>query len=695
MQCYTELTPPTAVTHVESLSLLGPSYNNLVVAKHSQLQVFELIAVVTEVADETDQSGNIALTGKADTSFLGDNITVQRTKYTSKLSLVAEYALHGTVTSLKKIHSIETKCGGDALLVSTKDAKASLLEWDPEALTLRTISIHYYEHNELHHSPWSPKLSHCHSFLTVDPSSRCAALKFGQRNLAIIPFRQSGEDIGEEEYDSDSNEGAKSELQEKGKPIGKIEAAKTPYSSSFVLPLTALDPNITHLIDISFLYEFREPTFGIVSSSVAPSAPLMRNRKDPLTYTVFTLDLDQRASTTLLSIGGLPYDIFSIISLPAPIGGSLLIGGNEMIHVDQAGKTVGVAVNGFAPQCSDFPMNDQRELGIKLEGCIVEQLEPEDGGVLLIVSTGDLYIISFKLDGRTVSTFSIQQVAEERGGMIFPATASCAANLGRGRLFIGSERCNSALVGFSRRTAQIARKRSRADMLMELGDISADEEDFEDFEDDIYAAKPLTNGDGERVSTDWHSPSSYHFRVHDVLNNIAPLQDITVLRQSASGANDAYSRSQVEVKGIQLIGSCGEKKAGDLLTMKRNFKPTPINKFSLSEIVAIWSIHAKKPTPKGLPKTEPGKDSEAAVAADIEYDQLLFVSRISQGGLEESAVYDILPETIEEKRETEFASDGATVDVGTLNNGTRVIQILKSEIRSYDLGMFSTLIISE
>lgn len=687
MQCYTELTPPTAITHVESLSLLGPGCNNLVVVKHSQLQIFELISVVTEVADDADPSSNIPSTGKVDTSFLTDNTTVQRTEHTSKLSLVAEYMLHGTATSLKKINSIETKCGGEALLVSTKDAKASLLEWDPEILTLRTISVHYYEHEELHHSPWSPKLSHCYSFLTVDPSSRCAALKFGQRNLAIIPFRQSGEDIGEGEYGSDSDEDAKSEPREKVKSSGQTEANRTPYSSSFVLPLTVLDPNITHLIDISFLYEFREPTFGIVYSSVAPSAPLMRNRKDPLTYAVFTLDLDQRASTTLLSIGGLPYDLFSITPLPAPIGGSLLIGGNEMIHVDQAGKTVGVAVNEFAPHCSDFPMTDQRILSLKLEGCIVEQLEPEKGDVLLIISTGELYIIRFKLDGRTVSTFSIQQVAEERGGMIFPATASCAASLGRGRCFIGSEHCDSALIGFSQRTAQLARKRSRADMLMELGDISADEEDFEDFEDDIYAANTFTNGDGEQASTDSHSPSSYCFRIHDVLRNIAPLQDITVMGKSAFDGSGAFGRSDNEVEGIQLTGSCGKKSAGNLLIMNQNFRPTSINQFSLSNIVAIWSIHAKKPSPKGLPRTESGKDSEAAVAADVEYDQLLFVSRISNDGLEESAVFDILPDTIEEKRETEFAPDGATVDVGTLNNGTRVIQILKNEIRSYDPGM--------
>ena len=689
MQCYTELTPPTAVTHVESLALLGTNCNNLVVAKYSQLQIFELKATVTAVSSNADKLSNNALRGEADTSFLGDDTTVQRTEYTSKLSHIAEYTLHGTITSLKKIKLVDTKSGGDALLVSTKDAKASLVEWDPETSTLRTISVHYYEGDEVHRSPWSPNLSHCQSYLTVDPSSRCAALKFGQRNLAIIPFRQPGDDIGVGEYDSDASEDVKSKPQKDLKLSGHTEVAQSPYNSSFVLPLTALDPNITYLVDISFLYEYREPTFGIVSSSIAPSAPLMRDRKDTVTYAVFTLDLDQRASTTLLSISGLPYDIFRIVSLPSPVGGSLLIGFNEIIHVDQAGKTIGVAVNEFAPQCSDFAMTDRCELSLKLEGCIVEQLGTNNGDVLLITSIGQLLIIDFKLDGRTVSAFSIHKVTVDRGGMVFPAAASCATILGRGKLFVGSEHSDSALIGFTQRSTQISRKRSRADVLMELGDISADEEDFEDLEDDIYSANQLTNGIGGQASIESQSPSTYHFRIHDILENLAPLQNVTTTMRHIIGANDIHNQLEDEVNEFKLIGSCGKKNACSLLNINQSFKPNFIHHFSLAGAQAVWSVHAKKPMPKDIPKAEPGKDAEAAVAADLDYDQLLFVARISKSGHEESAVYDILPDDIKERHGTEFESEaGATVDIGTLNKGTRIVQILKNEIRSYDLGKF-------
>ena len=687
MQCYTELTPPTAVTHVESLALIGPKCHNLVVAKYSQLQIFELKAVTTKGSSNADQPSKRALKGIADTSFPSDDITVRRLEHTSKLNHIAEYMLHGTITSLKRIKLIDTTSGGDALLISTKDAKASLVEWDPESFALRTISVHFYEGDELRRSPWCPDLSHCQSYLTVDPSSRCAALKFGERSLAIIPFRQPGDDIGESEYDSDAIEDDKTKSKEGLGLNGHDEVTQSPYGSSFVLPLTALDPKIMHLVDISFLYEFREPTFGIISSSIAPSASLLRDRKDPLTYAVFTLDLDQRASTTLLSISGLPYDIFRIISLPAPVGGSLLLGFNEIIHVDQAGKTIGVAVNEFAPLCSNFPLNDRCELNLKLEGCVVEQLETGNGDLLLVISTGQLFVISFQLDGRTVSAFNIHKVAEDCGGMVFSGSASCATSLGRGKVFIGSEFSDSILIGFTQRSAQINRKRSRADMLRELGDISADEDDFEDFDDDIYSTDQLTNGVSRQASTEPQLPSSYYFRVHDTLENLAPLQNIAIIAPSATGTDENNDQSHEDAKGLHLIGSCGKSTACRLLGVNQSFNPTFVYQFSVAGAQAIWSVYAKKPIPNDVPNMEPSDNSEAATAANLNYDQLLFVSRTSEASHEESIVYDVLPDNIKEKLDTEFESEaGATIDVGTLNGDTRIVQILKSEIRSYDLG---------
>lgn len=49
MQCYTELTPPTAVTHSINLPFLSAQSNNLVIARASLLQVFTTKLVSAEL----------------------------------------------------------------------------------------------------------------------------------------------------------------------------------------------------------------------------------------------------------------------------------------------------------------------------------------------------------------------------------------------------------------------------------------------------------------------------------------------------------------------------------------------------------------------------------------------------------------------------------------------------------------------
>jgi len=116
MQCYTELTPPTAVTHSLSLPFVSANANNLVVAKTSLLQIFSTKTIEVEVAEPSARDASRRESaydptindedGLAD-AFMGDDsaMRVDRTKQT-KLILVAEYTLSGTITSLVRIKTL-------------------------------------------------------------------------------------------------------------------------------------------------------------------------------------------------------------------------------------------------------------------------------------------------------------------------------------------------------------------------------------------------------------------------------------------------------------------------------------------------------------------------------------------------------------------------------------------------------------
>ena len=702
MQCYTELTPPTAVTHSLSLPFLSADSNNLIVAKTSLLQIFSHKVISYEL-DGPAEKAAIAANQKiladrgindnegSESSFLGLDSTFLRPAraHKTKLVLVAEYTLSGTITSMVRVKTTSSKSGGEALLVGFRDAKLSLIEWDPERPGISTVSIHYYEQDDLQGSPWVPNLGDCVNFLSADPGSRCAALKFGVRNLAILPFKRGDEDVNMDDWDEDLD--GPRLFEKASSKAASNDVKETPYSSSFVLRLSSLDPNLIHPIHLAFLYEYREPTFGILSSTLSSSSSLLYERKDHLTYMVFTLDLDQRASTTILSVAGLPYDLFRIIPLPTPVGGALLVGGNEIIHIDQAGKPNGIGVNMFAKQCTSFGLADHSDLGMRLEGCTIEQLSIENGEMLIILHDGALAILSFRMDGRSVSGLSIRRVSEDAGGSIIATGASSVSPLGPNTLFLGNENADSVVLGWNRKIGQLSRRKSRLDLPDGVDeDDNDDDDDDEDDEEDLYGDWPSTqapiNG-AKKVDFVNSKAGDYIFQIHDSLVNIAPMIDMTFGKSSFYKTTEEKADSEGVTSDMELVVATGKGRAGSLAVIHRNIQPKVIGRFEFPEARGIWTMSVKKPTPKGLQADKKKSVTSGDYGIEAQYDRLMIVSKASTDSAEVSDIYALTSAGFEALTGTEFEpAAGPTIEAGTLGNGMRVIQVLKSEVRSYDGG---------
>ncbi|KAI1001125.1 Protein cft1 [Podosphaera aphanis] len=689
MQCYMELTPPTAVTHSLRLPFITADSNNLIVAKTSLLQIFTIQTTLIDddSSTEIESTKNVEknehmLNNDGVTETLGsDSLRIDRVRR-AKLVLLAEYTLSGTVISLARIKTVSSKSGGEALLIGLKDAKLSLVEWDPARYDISTISIHYYEQDDLQGSPWAPSLKDCVNFLSADPGSRCAALKFGLRNLAILPFKQGDEDINMDDWGEDPDDSRPIDKAQIKATNGNGTKEETPYSPSFVLRLPSLDPTLSHPVHLAFLYEYREPTFGILSSTHLPSSSLLFERKDNLMYMVFTLDLHQKASTTILSVSGLPHDLTQVIPLPAPVGGALLMGGNELIHIDQAGKANGVAVNIFAKQCTSLSLHDQSELEMRLEGCKIEQLSIQTGEMIIILRSGQLAILSFHMDGRSVSGLRIRQVSESAGGSLFPTWASCVSFLSPNTIFIGSECADSIILGWSRKSNQISRRKSRLDIPEDLDDISIEDDD-DDADDDLYGDGPsvtatATNGDSDAVNS---KAGDYIFQIHDSLVNIGPISDITFGESSKQINSDNSNIEENTVGHLDMAAAVGKGKAGSVAIIHQNMQPKIIRHFEFPEARGIWTVTVRKPKENAKGRPIPSTDHEV----EAEYDRLMIVSKEVQGNVETSDVYVLTSANFEAMTGTEFEpAAGPTIEAAMLGNNMRIIQVLKSEVRSYD-----------
>lgn len=672
MQCYTELLPPSGVTHALAVPFVSATANNLIVVRSSLLQVFSLI--------------------KSSPQSQGEVSEAHSHPSGTKLVLEKEYHLPGTVTSLSRVKTLNTKSGGEAIILALRNAKLSLIEWDPERHGISTISIHYYEREDLTRSPWVPDLSQCGSILSVDPSSRCAVFNFGIRNLAIIPFHQAGDDLVMDEYDPElDGERPDQEVgvNHAGGKSNDGPAYQTPYASSFVLSLTAFDPSLLHPVSLEFLYEYREPTFGILYSQIATSSALIHERKDVMFYTVFTLDLEQRASTTLLSVSRLPSDLFKVVALPPPVGGTLLIGSNEVVHVDQAGKTNAVGVNEFSRQVSSFSMSDQSDLAFRLEGCVVERLGNGSGDLLLALASGEMALIRFKLDGRSVSGMTVHRLPPSSDGNYLDSAASCSACFGDGNVFIGSEDADSVLIGWSHSSASAKKARLESGHAPDgLDDLSDD--DIED--DDLYSSVPEPNRTDQRTTSDNTTPEYYHLHVNDRLNNLGPLRDVVMGKPSAltSNQNQGQAKDQDQEQEqqqqslendvsaqLELVASQGSDKAGGLVVIKRELDPVVKTSMKLDAADAVWS--ATMATKK--------EDANSADSASTNPShQYVIVSRPTETS-EVSEVLKVEGSELESYRAPDFnPNEDHTIDIGSLAGSTRLVQVLQNEVRTYDSG---------
>ena len=670
MQSYSEVVPPTAVSHAVSLPFLHAKAHNLVVAKTSLLQIFELKSISTEVSTSAAADGGNG--GAQDVADEAVDLELHRMEDTTRLSLISEYQLAGTVTALKRVRIQNSKSGGEALLMACRDAKLSLVEWDPEQFRLSTVSVHYYEGEGLQSSPWAPDLSSCHNFLTVDPSSRCAALKFAQRQLAILPFRQVADDFAED-YDPDFDEPMDKPRADAQKKDGEGSLpSETPYKASFALSLTALDPSLTHPVHLAFLHGFRDPTFGILYSSKTPSAALLHERRDILSYTVFNLDLDQRASTSILSVTGLPNDLFQVIALPAPVGGALLIGNNELVHIDQDGKVNALAVNEFARVVSKFAMADASALGLRLEHCTVQTLG-EQGDMLLGLVNGDLVIVSFDLEGRSVSGIRVHRVSPENGGTALSSGPCCATILSKSRFFFGSQDGDSMIIGWSSKQTppQLTRKRSHGDAISEDEDLELeDAELLDDEEDDIYGADDTSKQKRQGSAQDAVKPNDYVFRVHDRLPNFAPTGPMTLGTPTTTlvdPAQDLEPRRDT-MAPLEMVYPCGRSVAGGLAALTREVEPTLVSIPVIPKAKAVWGVR-------------PVYD----LTASADFHEYVVAVQSSEDADDRSVLFKIMADGLEPCDKDDFEPDaGATLEIGTLSGGERILQVLKDNVKVYD-----------
>lgn len=495
-----------------------------------------------------------------------------------KLKLVSQFKLQGAVTDLKPVRTLEAPFI-DYLLVSTKTAKFSCVRWDPSKHSIQTVSLHYYEHifQDLSVNIVQ-KLD-----LLVDPNMKSTVCLRHSNLLAFLNFYQldEGEEGEEEEAIDTEDKQLGSNVQDIEKPestdIQKPTTANAPlFDSSHMLETSSLDDRIGEVIDLQFLANYRRPTIGVLLQQKRTWAGLLPNVKDNVMFSVLSLNHENFSSTTVLRLENLPYDIDRVVPLPAPMYGSLLVGCNELFHVDSGGISRKVAVNSYAVDVTTTTKGylDQSLLELKLEGCLFAPI-PGETKILLILKNGVPYYIDFEMDGKAVKKMHLEELAMDSLLPFNIERPGDIATLDNNLIFVSSRTSSSLLL-------EAKRLIDKADSNAATNESGSEQK--ADEEDDFY-------DDEDNVTRKFLDRGKLEFVLHDELINNGPISSFTV---------GQYSRKQIvanlpnpHFNEISIFSAGGHNKLGHINVMTPTVQPTIRTALTFSQINRLWTLNNK------------------------------------------------------------------------------------------------------
>lgn len=311
-----------------------------------------------------------------------------------RLECMASYELFGNVMALQPVSLAGSP--RDALLICFKDAKLSVVQHDPDTFELKTLSLHYFEEEDIK-GGW---LGNYHvPILKVDPDNRCAVMVVYGRKLVVLPFRR----------DSSLDEIEVQDVKPmKQTPVQLI--AKTPVLASYIITLKDLDEKIDNVIDIQFLHGYYEPTLLILYEPVRTFPGRIAVRSDTCTMVAISLNIQQRVHPIIWTVTSLPFDCTQVLPVKKPIGGCLIVAINSLIYLNQSVPPYGVSLNSIADHSTAFPLKPQDGVKISLDCAQIAFIAADK--LVLSLRGGELYVLTLCADSlRCVRSFHFSKAA--------------------------------------------------------------------------------------------------------------------------------------------------------------------------------------------------------------------------------------------------------------------------------------------
>lgn len=540
--------PSTGVEHAVTCYFFNRLEKSLVVAGANIIRVYRFMP-------EIDMNKRHMYTDKAPPKM--------------RLECVASYQLFGNVSSLQCVSFIGSQ--RDSLLISFKDAKLSIVEYDLDTNSLHTVSLHYFEEEEMQ-AGWTQH--HRTPIIRVDPEGRCAVMLIYGRKLVVLPFRR--------ETPIEDPTG-----QTPADPTPITQPSRPPILTSYIIELKEVEEKMENVLDVQFLHGYNEPTLLILFEPMQTFPGRIAVRRDTCCMVAISLNMDQKVHPVIWSVNNLPMDCKMLVPVSKPLAGTLVVSHNALIYLNQSVPPYGVSLNSLTDISTGFPLKPQESVKITLESAQVCFLSHDR--LVMSLKGGELYVVTLHADSmRSVRSFHFQRSA---ASVLTTCMCLCEDNF----LFLGSRLGNSLLLKLTEKEQNTVDtkpvfvidlssdkpppKKKRLDT---LGDCMAsdvteirDEDELEVYGNEIQTSVQL---------------SSYSFEVCDSLLNIGPCGNVSM----GEPAFLSEEFNNTPNPDVELVTSSGYGKNGALCVLQRSIRPQVATTFELPGCLDMWTVVGSK-----------------------------------------------------------------------------------------------------
>ncbi|XP_060975092.1 cleavage and polyadenylation specificity factor subunit 1 isoform X1 [Cannabis sativa] len=565
------------------------------------------------------------------------------------LELACHYRLHGNVETMAVIPSGsgDGSRRRDSIILSFRDAKISVLEFDDSTNGLRTSSMHCFEGPEWLHLKRGRESFARGPLVKIDPQGRCASVLVYDIQMIMLKPTQAGSGlVGEEDA------------------LGSGGAVSARIESSYIINLRDLD--MKHIKDFIFVHGYIEPVMVILHERELTWAGRVSWKHHTCMISALSISTSLKQHPLIWSAVNLPNDAYKLLAVPSPIGGVLVICTNT-IHYHSQSTSCALGLNSYAVSADNSQEIPKSPFSVELDAANATWLSNDVA--LLSTKTGELLLLTLVYDGRVVQKLDL---SKSKASVL----TSGITTIGNSLLFLGSRLGDSLLVQF---TCGLGTAILSSGLKDEDGDIEGDPPTAKrlrrspsDVLQDMANSEELSLY-GSAPNNSESAQKSFSFTVRDSLINVGPLKDFSYgLRINA----DPNATGIAKQSNYELVCCSGHGKNGALSVLRQSIRPEMITEVELPGCKGIWTVYHKS--------TRSHTVDSKITSADDEYHAYLIISLEARTMVLETA--DLLAEVTES---VDYYVQGRTIAAGNLFGRRRVVQVYERGARILD-GSFMT-----